>query len=370
MEIRLIRNFTKGKYRAVNDNLMLQLVDGNREFDGNASKRIFLFNPAKNEHVEILPEVAKFDTFRIFHGVRNRDFFIFSHLEMKSENDVLIEYYCYRIEEQECSLIHTDIVSLETFRSEDAVKIFALTQDFCMFQTFDKASGKYKIFLKDITDGNGVEITNEELVNNGIDCIVPLAGNKCCFKVGNSIVGIVNINQFVSDMILRLPLVFTQVLDKSAGDVAFVDMYENNKNIIYTRKFPEGDTEEIVIYDFVNEVKKVRQNDKSQSELDYRRLCVIGDVPYVFFSDEAGTHFVNLNSQREDYLISSEYNIEHILGEYIITSKPSGLSRFSKKKRSIIQVYKVPDLKHHVYKKKGVYNGYVILDEDLLLFLS
>ena len=33
MDIRLIKNFNKGKYRAVNSNLMLHIVDDNRKFD-------------------------------------------------------------------------------------------------------------------------------------------------------------------------------------------------------------------------------------------------------------------------------------------------------------------------------------------------
>ncbi len=370
MEIRLIKNFTKGNYRAVNNNLMLQLVDGNKEFDGYTSKRIFLFNPTKNEHVEVMPELAKFDIFRIYHGIRNKDFFIFSHLEMKSESEILIEYYCYRINDSDCSLIHTDIVSVDTFHRKDSIKIFALTPDFCIFQTYNAKDRRYDMILKDITDGRSVQILNSQLVNEGLDCIIPLYGNKCCLKVGNSIIGIVNVNQFVSDMALHLPLDFIEVLDQSSGDVSFTDMYDNNKNVIYIRRFPDSDTEEIVIYDYVNDKKKVRHNDNALGIFDYKRLCVMGGVPYVYFTDNDGTHFVNLNSQREDYLISPELNVEYILGEYVITSRPARFGKWRKIARSTVEVFRIPDITHHVYKKSGVYNGYVILNEDLLLFLS
>ncbi len=370
MEIRLIKNFTRGRYRAVNNNLMLQIVDDNKVFDKFTSKRIFLFDPFKNVHAEIMPEIAKFDAFKIYHGIKNKDFFIFSSFKMRSESEVMIEYYCYRISSLTCNLIHTDIVSLDTIRKEDSIKIFALTQDFCMFQRYDYETGMYDIVLKDITDDKGVKITNEKLVNEGLDCIIPLGGNKCCFKVGNSLIGIVNVNQFVSDMILNLPMVFTDVLDKSSGDVSFTDMYDNNKNIIYIRKFPESDMEEIAIYDYVNNIKKVRQHDNSMTNFDYKRLCVMGDVPYIYFTDDNGTHFVNLNSQREEYLISSEYNVEYIFGEYIITSRNAGFAMLSKKNKKIIEVFKIPDITHHIYKKRGTYNGYVVLDEDLLLFIG
>ena len=41
-----------------------------------------------------------------------------------------------------------------------------------------------------------------------------------------------------------------------------------------------------------------------------------------------------------------------------------------KKNKRIIQVFRIPDISHPVFKKKGVYNGHVTLDEDLLLFVS
>ena len=50
MDIRLIKNFNKGKYRAVNSNLMLHIVDDNRKFDSFYGKKFYLFNPAKNVH--------------------------------------------------------------------------------------------------------------------------------------------------------------------------------------------------------------------------------------------------------------------------------------------------------------------------------
>ena len=78
MDIRLIKNFNKGKYRAVNSNLMLHIVDDNRKFDSFYGKKFYLFNPAKNVHEEIMPEIAKFDVFRIYNGLKYKNFFFFS----------------------------------------------------------------------------------------------------------------------------------------------------------------------------------------------------------------------------------------------------------------------------------------------------
>ena len=151
-----------------------------------------------------------------------------------------------------------------------------------MFQKYDSESNSYDIQLKDIMADKGVRISNEELVKNGLDCIIPMGGNKCCFKVGETIVGIVNVNQFVSDMVLNLPMVFSEVLDKSAGDVLLTDMYDSNRNIIYTKIFPDSDVEEVVIYNYSNGVKKVRQID-NKSDFFNKNLCVINDVPYIYF---------------------------------------------------------------------------------------
>ena len=92
-------------------------------------------------------------------------------------------------------------------------------------------------------------------------------------------------------------------------------------------------------------------------------------MPYIYLSDETGTHFVNLNSQREECLIPEEYKVEVVFGEYVVTSRPVKINILKKNKR-IIQVFRIPDISHPVFKKKGVYNGHVTLDEDLLLFVS
>ena len=368
MDIRLIKNFTKGKYRAVNSNLMLQIVDDNRKFDKFYGKKFYLFNPAKNVHEEIMPEIAKFDVFRIYNGLKDKNFFFFSSFKMLNESDVEISYYYYNISKRICKIVHKDVVKLWQLRQCHNFKIFALTEDYCMFQKYDSENESYDIQLKDIMADKGVRISNDELVKNGLDCIIPMGGNKCCFKVGETIVGIVNVNQFVSDMVLNLPMVFSEVLDKSAGDVLLTDMYDSNRNIIYTKIFPDSDVEEVVIYDYVNGVKKVRQID-NKSDFFNKNLCVINDVPYIYLSDETGTHFVNLNSQREECLIPEEYKVEVVFGEYVVTSRPVKINILKKNKR-IIQVFRIPDISHPVFKKKGVYNGHVTLDEDLLMFVS
>lgn len=370
MEIRLIKNVTKGKYISVNRELMLQIVDDNKVFDCFTGKRMFLFNPSKNVHIEIMPQIAKYDIFKIYHGMKNRDFFIFTSLKVKNETDVQIDYYCYNISSQKCRNIHTDIEKTEMLRKKNAIKIFALTQDYCIFQKYNESEKRYDILLKDIVDDRKTVIKNEELMQNGIDTIIPMAGNKCCFKIGNSLIGIVNVNQFISDMALNLPMVFTQVLDRASGGIEFTDIFEKNKNIIYTRKIPDNDIDEIVIYDYVNDIRKVRQRDSASDIIELGTLCVIGDVPYIYNSDTAGTHFVNLNLQREDYLISSEYRVEYIFNEYVITSRQFKFKLFKNPDKRIIEVFKIPDITNHVYKKRGIYNGCVAIDDDLLLFIE
>lgn len=369
MEIRLIKNFTKGIYRAVNDELMLAFVDDNRAFNSYAGKRIYLFNPSKNVRVEIAPELPKYDIFKIYHGKLNKKFFIFTSLSMVNEKDVCISYYCYNITSMKYTLVHTDTVPAESIEETGHFKIFALTEDYCMFQRFDTQTQTFDIVLKDIVADKEMRLANEDLVANGLDSIVPLGGNRCCFKIGNKLIGIVNVNQFVSDMVLNLPLVFTEMLDTSNGEVSFTEFYDNNQNICYTRAFPENGTEEVVIYDYRNNVKRVRQNDISSEHLDYRRMCVIGDVPYVYYTDSEGTHFINLNSQREDYTLSCEYTVEYVFGEYVITSRNLKLQGLFRKKSGVIEVFKLPDISHHVYRKRGIYNGAVVLADNLLLFV-
>ena len=60
------------------------------------------------------------------------------------------------------------------------------------------------------------------------------------------------------------------------------------------------------------------------------------------------------------YLLSFNFN----------KNKKTGLKEVEVDNKKIIEVFKIPDITHHIYKKRGTYNGYVVLDEDLLLFIG
>ncbi len=60
MEIKLIKNFEVGMLNSLNENLIIHVVDDNRQLDKFNGKRIYLFNPKTNERIEIAPEIPKF----------------------------------------------------------------------------------------------------------------------------------------------------------------------------------------------------------------------------------------------------------------------------------------------------------------------
>ncbi len=57
---------------------------------------------------------------------------------------------------------------------------------------------------------------------------------------------------------------------------------ENNGNMLYTKRDIAGDSEEIIMYDYINNVKRIRQNDRLSDQKDFDGMYIINDVPYRF----------------------------------------------------------------------------------------
>lgn len=370
MEIKLIKNFEVGTLASLNENFIIHVVDDNRQLDKFSGKRIYLFNPKTNERIEIAPEIPKFFMSLNYYSMHKNSFFVFLSAKMVNEKNIEITYYVYDVRTNGCKAIHSLTESLDAIRSNMILKVFCLTQDYCLFQhRIDTKEGeRYELLLKDITNEKQMNIENELLTKHGMDSLIPLQGNVCAIKIGESCIGIINVNQFVSDMLLGLDVEFKEMLDNVSNEYAIEYVKENNGNILYTKRDIAGDSEEIIMYDYTNNVKRIRQNDRLSNQKDFDGMYIINDVPYRFFGNERGTKLINLNTQKSEYRFNSDSKVEMVLDDMMVISKKKKRFPFSRKIIDYIEVYRFQEFRHAIYKSKAKFGGCINHFGDLLIF--
>ena len=65
MEIKLIKNFEVGMLNSLNENLIIHVVDDNRQLDKFNGKRIYLFNPKPMNGLRLHQKYLNFYVFNI-----------------------------------------------------------------------------------------------------------------------------------------------------------------------------------------------------------------------------------------------------------------------------------------------------------------
>ena len=374
MDIKLVKNFEEGMYIPVNREILLQIIDDNRRLEQFNGKHIFLFNHANNERFEILPEVPKFNVTKIYYGSEERDYFVFTSAKMINEHETQITFYWYQISLQETFIIHTQIVPTDRLREPDYLKVLVLAQDFCVFETKNGEYGNkdsYSFLLKDVKNNKELEFQNEELGRFGIDKIVPLSGNLCGIKIGNKTIGVINVNQFVSDMVIGLEkITYTDILDNASDTMQLAHMRKYNNTLLYTKRDVSADSEEVVIYDYDNKVKRVRLNSRISEAADFKNICVISGVPYNFLESDKGTRIINLNTQKTEYKLPADVCVEYVQDDIIVTSEHVKKMSIFRKENDFVEVFRFPDMHHAIYKTRDKFKGCIKHFDDLLIFVG
>lgn len=374
MDIKLVKNFEEGMYIPVNREILLQIIDDNRRLEQFNGKHIFLFNPANNERFEILPEVPKFNVTKIYYGSEERDYFVFTSAKMINEHETQITFYWYQISLQETFIIHTQIVPTDRLREPDYLKVLVLAQDFCVFETKNGEYGNkdsYSFLLKDVKNNKELEFQNEELGRFGIDKIVPLSRNLCGIKIGNKTIGVINVNQFVSDMVIGLEkITYIDILDNASDTMQLAHMRKYNNTLLYTKRDVSADSEEVVIYDYDNKVKRVRLNSRISEAADFKNICVISGGPYNFLESDKGTRIINLNTQKTEYKLPADVCVEYVQDDIIVTSEHVKKMSIFRKENDFVEVFRFPDMHHAIYKTRDKFKGCIKHFDDLLIFVG
>ena len=292
MDIKLVKNFEEGNYIPVNEQLLLQVVDANYRLGRFPGKKIFMLNPLTNERLEILPEIHKYNLANISYAAVSHNHILFTSASSINETQVEISYYRYDVSTGAYHIIHTTVADLTKLGNVLLLKAFVLDENYCIFDEitysrenlsstglFSNGMGTHKMLLKEIQENKERLLKDSVIATSGIEKLIPLSGNLCVIKLGSpmleelvfsdtaiqpfkqkEIIGIVNIKQFISELLLNQNNAFLEILDEGSEEITFPYIRQYDNDIVYSKVDVSKKIEEVIIYDYETKVKKVRLN--------------------------------------------------------------------------------------------------------------
>ncbi len=400
MDIKLVKNFEEGEYISVNEQLLLQIIDDDYSLGKFGGKKMFMLNPTTNEKYEILPDIKKYDIFEISYASLSHDYIVFTTADKVDSDKINVCFYQYSINDDNAVFMYEITENLNDLGSCLNYKVFVLDNNYTIFEKIffhfdtDKSligSGEaydYEVVLKDISREKQQVISNSVIARSGINSIFPLGGNTCAIKIGEStikemmlesvsldskndeLVGIVNVNQFISELALDLENPYIEILDESDENVTFPYIRQYDDDIVYSKVNVEKKIEEVVIYNNNTKVKKVRLNNNIERLSDLKHTYIISDTPYVISNSDKYTKLVNLNTQKTEVKLNADIRIRYIKNDLIIAQKHVKKGLLFKNESDSIQVFRYPDMDNPIFNTRAKYKYCVTHFDDLLIFTN
>ncbi|MDO5402915.1 MAG: hypothetical protein Q4F11_05690 [Eubacteriales bacterium] len=400
MDIKLIKKAENSEFVAFDKDILLQITDADYQLNQYVGKHLSVLNTSTNERFEIAPEIKKYILTKITYACSGHDYLFFTSAERTNEDKVDIKLYRYILDDGRCEHIYTMGADLREIGVSLEIKIFALDIDHVIIEkTFYQSQegrqlpawrgiGVNEIVLQDIMAGRTFKITDSVIAESGIDKMVALGGNNCLIKLGNSmvgekfyggirkedapreIIGIINVKQFISDLILDMDKVFIEELDSGTDNVTFPYVKKDDNWIIYSKFDLNDKLETIVFYNFVNKIKKIRINSNVERISDLSFAHVINDIPYQIRNEEHSSQIINMNTQKVEMKLSADINVSYVKNDIIVVQHKTSKLPFISRTVTYIEVYKYPDMLHSILKTKEKYNGCLCNGNDLIILTT
>jgi hypothetical protein len=290
----------------------------------------------------------------------------------------------YTIEEHEAVTLFTLEETIEDLKAGKELKVIVLDDNYIYVQK--KMNKQYEMYLFNHEDNSIIDICDETIIKSGIDKIIPLERNQCVIKTGYSVleealydslpeedfpverIGFINIKQFISDLVLKKENIYIDELDKGSQNRTFPYLKIMEGSIVYSRVDIKEHKEELVIYDYISKVARIRINTHLVRVSDLWNTYIINDTPYFLSEKEHETEFINLNTKKTEWIISGEYRIRFIKNNIIIVS--TAHKGIFGKENDFIMAYRYPDIETTIFKEKAKYTDCLITKNDELLIFS
>lgn len=376
----------------IKDDIILEKEYEQGEFENIPKVNYFLYYLEENVRKEVMPHTDKVDIFKITDCVYESDYLYFTEYTDMLDGGLTFNIIRYNIIDH----THTKIISLKDdinmYPDQKEIKIYILDDSNLIIQRGmlkDSSDGlsqgfhSFSLVLFNYRKNKQIIIHDENLLNNGIDFIIPYADNSCIMKTGYPIFDsgiseekdaavesliVLNLSQFVSDLQLEQQKLVLNPIDKCFFETTILKAKILENYLIYSKYNYNDDEENIVFYDLISKETYTCINKTSHDKSLLNYATVIEKSPYMIMKKSSGTEFLNLFTNEVENTYISDFDIKYVNNNTIIsTIKEKNL--WGKEKISVA-IQKYPS-KKVILQETGVFIGAVSSNsETTYIFLK
>lgn len=324
--------------------------------------RAFDYDPGKNRISEIAPDIKKYVLISIQCCIYDPDRFYFASYAITGDV-VTFSVYEYVFATSETKLIFSFNEDKSILTIAKKIKIFVLNPSNFLIQTESLAPERlpelmgvisFVIRLFNSESDSFLDIEIPDLINNGINTILPLSENRLMIKCGYSFledqridglsekealiesVYVTSASKFISDLNINttagnLDLIDTAYFDKCISGPGVKD------DIIFYNKVDTAKKTEDINFINANTLEKyIYHMDLCDNDIDHIPVVIKG-TPYILIREKNRERFLNLKTGLED--------MEFINEEFICSDGDILIFNKNRHKKEKMRIYSYPGVK-------------------------
>ncbi len=346
-----------------------------------------VYDPDKNTLEEISPELKKVDIVPVYNCIWKSEDIYFGTCKADDENNLLIQVYKYDTGRKTTEFLHALTENNQIFVGTKTIKLFALDENLFLVQTEvkkDNSSQKlmgnieFNLCLYNTETGSQTDIIDQNLLNNGVNVIIPIDEEHFLIKTGYSfledsrISGSSESEALIESVFYGPKKSFIDSLNTGSAtngfrllatayfDKCILSPMVKDDYIYFIVYDYENRLSEVSFYNYVTDDILVCKNENADVE-DLENAYIINNVPYIRHEKDDKTQFINLITSDIDCVFYDEKFVG-LSGGLFIFHKEQG-------NHNNIRIYRHPKL-DLVYEEKGYINNFCNDRDNYFIYVS
>lgn len=370
------------------DDIILEKEYEESPFKNLKKVRYYIYHLEDNVRKEILPRNEKIEVFNICDCTFRSDYIYFTEYDDQYDGTYVFNIIKYNFVDDSWNKIISLKDDMSYYPYNKQIKIFVLNDSSLIIQRAVKRRNlqdnyegffDFSTILFNFAENKQIPIVDENLVLNGIDYIIPFTDNTCVMKTGFSLLEdgrhellskeetsvesliMINIQQFISDLMLQQPSMVMQTMDQTFYDDTISNARIVDNYLIYSKINFESSEEKIIFLNLSTResIECINQNVDDESKL--AKTFIINGVPHIRLDKEKKTEFFNLDTKEIAVSFDNELDVVFVNNNMIVTTeKKKGLFGGFK---DYVYIHKYPST-DVVLQEKGKYIGAIASDDE------
>ena len=370
------------------DDIILEKEFEDSKFSNIKKVHYFVYHLEDNIRKEILPRSEKLQVFNITDCQFQSDYIYFTEFDDQYDGNYNLNIIKYNYIDDTYLKIITLKDNLNLYPDKKQIKIYILNESNLIIQRAiprgnykDNYAGffDFSSILFNFVDNKQYKINDENLINNGIEFMIPYNENSCIMKTGYSLfdenkhdllekeeaavetVMVINIQQFISDLLLEQTHMVIPSIAQAYYDTTLVFAEVQNNYLLYSTFDFNKDEETICFYNLESKEEYTCINKTKTGSSTRANAILINGTPYVKIDKDSKSQFLNLETNEVDAVYSNKEKIVFI-NNNLIASVNEKKPLFGKE-YEYVAIQKFPSTEV-LLEEKGYFIGAIAANSD------